>query len=134
MKLCNTNWVRLMVAICFAVLQALQPFIHAHVDADHPIQHTGLHVGSEHEEAHSFEHMADHALSNVAHVSHTVSVDSSIKQDADSLFLVHAFLLVFTFCLVLALASPQKFNRAFLLKPKQSFKRRLPASRAPPHC
>ena len=134
MNLGKTNWVSLIVAICFAILQALQPFIHAHFDADHPFQDTGLHVGGEHEEAHSFEHMADHALSNVAHVSHTVSVDSSIKQDADSLFLVHAFLLVFTFCLVLALASPQKFNRAFLLKLKQSFKRRLPASRAPPHC
>lgn len=132
MKLGNTNWVRLMVAICFAILQALQPFIHAHVDADHPIQHTGLHVGSEHEEAQSFEHMADHALSNVAHVSHTVSVDSSIKQDTDSLLLVNAFLLVFTFCLVLALGLPQKFNCAFLFVPKQSFKRRLPASRAPP--
>ena len=132
MKLGNTNWVRLMVAICFAVLQALQPFIHAHVDADHPIQNTGLHVGGEHEESHSFEHIASHALSNVAHVSHTVSVDSSIKQDADSLLLVHAFLLVFTFCLVLALGSPQKFNHAFLLAPKQPFKRRLPASRAPP--
>ena len=95
MNLSNTNWVRLMVAICFAVLQALQPFIHAHVDVDHPIQHTGLHVGSEHEEAQSFEHMADHALSNVAHVSHTVSVDSSIKQDTDNLLLVNAFLLVF---------------------------------------
>ena len=132
MKLGNTNWVRLMVAICFAVLQALQPFIHAHIDADHPIQETGLHVGSEHEEEHSFEHMTNHALSSVAHVSHTVSVDSSIKQDADSLLLVQAFLLVFTFCLVLTLPSPQKFNRVFLLEPKQSLRRRLPASRAPP--
>jgi len=56
MALNKTKWVRLSVAVCFAILQALQPFIHAHLDAEHPIQNTGFHVGSEHEEALSLEH------------------------------------------------------------------------------
>lgn len=133
MVLNKTKWVRLIVAVCFAILQALQPFIHVHVDADHPIQNTGFHVGNEHEEAFSVEFLADHAVSNDPHASHTISVDSSIKQDADGLLLMNAILaVVLSFCFILALQSNHRLNPAFLLVPKESLRRRLPASRAPP--
>lgn len=133
MVLNKTKWIRLSVAFCFAILQALQPFIHAHVDTDHPIQNTGFHLGSEHEEVSNAEHVAQHAAHNIPHISHTVSVDSSIKQDSNGMFLANAIIaLVLSFCFVLALQSTHRLNPAFLLVPKESLRRRLPASRAPP--
>ncbi len=99
MVLNKTKWARLAFAVCFAVLQTLQPFIHAHVDADHPIQNTGFHVGNEHEEVFSAEHLADHVVLSVPHASHTISVDSSIKQDAENLLVMNSILaLVLSFC------------------------------------
>ncbi|PPD55586.1 MAG: hypothetical protein CTY10_06875 [Methylotenera sp.] len=129
----NDKCLAIIVCICFAILQALQPFIHAHLDADHPIQNTGFHVGSDHEEALDTEHLADHAVFNGAHASHTVSVDSSIKQDSKETFLANAILVVvLSLCFILTLKSTHRLNPAFLLIPKESLKRRLPASRAPP--
>ena len=133
MIISKAKWLSLTVSICFAILQALQPFIHAHLDTDHPIQNTSFHVGNEHEEAFSMEHLAIHAVSNVPHASHTVSVDSSIKQDFDNLLLMNPYLaLVLIFCFILALQSTYRLNPASFLVPKESLRRRLPASRAPP--
>ncbi|EUJ10449.1 hypothetical protein Meth11DRAFT_1268 [Methylophilaceae bacterium 11] len=132
MALNNTRWVTLAVAICFAILQALQPFIHAHLDTEHPIQHTGFHVGDEHEEAYSVEHSADHAVSNIPHATHTISVASGIKQDVDVKLLINILAVVFSVCFLLKLQATQKLNPALLSNPKESLKRRLPAARAPP--
>ncbi len=133
MVLNKTTWARLAVAVCFAVLQALQPFIHAHIDAEHPIQKTGFHVGNEHEEAFNVEDLASHVVSNVPHASHIISVDSSIKQDANGLLLMNAIIaVILSFCFILALQSTHRLNPAFLLVPKELLRRRLPASRAPP--
>lgn len=129
----KAKWLSLTVSICFAILQALQPFIHAHLDTDHPIQNTGFHVGNEHEEVFSMEHLANNAVSNVPHASHTVSVDSSIKQDFDNLLLMNPYLaLVLIFCFFLALQTTHRLYPASFLVPKESLRRRLPASRAPP--
>lgn len=132
MVLNKTKWVTVAVVICFAILQALQPFIHAHVDAEHPIQKTGFHVGDEHEEVLNVEHLANYP-SNVPHASHTISVDSSIKQDTDSMLFINTiFAVAFSICFILVLQFTHRLNPAFLLVPKESLKRRLPASRAPP--
>lgn len=129
----KSRWITFVVAASFTVLQALQPFIHAHLDTDHPIHNSGFHIGSNHEEALNTQHLADHTTSSVAHASHTISVDSSIKQDADSTLLTNTILaLVFIFCFILALQTRHLLNFAFLLIPKESLRRRLPASRAPP--
>jgi divalent metal cation (Fe/Co/Zn/Cd) transporter len=133
MGLNKTKWFTFAVAICFAILQALQPFIHAHVDTEHPIQNLGFHVGHEHEEAISMQSLADHTLSNIPHASHTVLVASGIKQDSDSMNLLKALVaIVFSFCFILVLQSTHKLNSSFLFVAKESLKRRLPASRAPP--
>jgi hypothetical protein len=132
MYLSKTKWLTFTVAVCFAILQALQPFIHAHLDADHPIQHTGFHVGDEHEETVSSAHEATHTVSYVPHASHTVSVASGIKQDFENIpFIDILFAAILSFCFVLALQT-HRLNPAFLLVPTKPFKRRLPASRAPP--
>jgi len=132
MVISKAKWLSLTVSVCFVVLQALQPFIHAHIDNEHPIQSTGFHVGNEHEEAFSMGHLASLSSCETPHASHTISVDSSIKQDFDSLLLTN-FNLVFILisCALLVLQFSPRLNSAFLLIPKES-RRRLPASRAPP--
>jgi hypothetical protein len=130
----KTKWVTLTVAICFAILQALQPFIHAHLDADHPIQHTGFHVGLEHEELISLSnHLTDYSLSAVPHASHTISVASGIKPDTNLPVLIDAVSFVL-FCICFALIFKSVSN-LFLQSTQvshKSLKRRLPAARAPP--
>lgn len=122
-----------MVAICFAILQALQPFIHAHMDADHPVHHTGFHVGDDHEEVLEAGYSASHSISSIPHASHTISVASGIKQDTDATLFAHAMLaVVLSVCFVIAFASAPLLHPAVLFVPKASLKRRLPASRAPP--
>lgn len=129
----KSNWFTLMVAICFAILQALQPFIHAHMDADHPVHHTGFHVGDEHEEVFDPGYLANHSISSIPHASHTISVASGIKQDTDATLLAHAILaVVLSVFFVLAFASTKQFNPALGLVPYSTLRRRLPASRAPP--
>lgn len=129
----KSNWFTLTVAICFAILQALQPFIHAHMDADHPVHHTGFHVGDEHEEVFDAGHLGNHSVSSIPHASHTISVASGIKQDTDATLFTHAILaVVFSVFFVLTLASTKQFIPALLLIPHSILKRRLPASRAPP--
>lgn len=134
MQLNKTKWVTLVFATCFAILQALQPFIHAHLDAEHPIQNTGFHVGDEHEEVvHHSDVSGEHALSTVPHASHTISVADGIKKDIDPA-LVADSIAIALFCLYIAIVL-QSVSTHFLPLapvPYQSLKRRLPASRAPP--
>ncbi|HSH53450.1 MAG TPA: hypothetical protein VK967_00345 [Methylotenera sp.] len=133
MQLNKTKCVTLVFAICFAILQALQPFIHAHLDAEHPIQNTGFHVGDEHEEVMHHSVTGEHALSGVPHASHTISVASGIKKDIDPALVADPIAIVL-FCLCIALVLQSVFTHFLPLAPVpyQSLKRRLPASRAPP--
>lgn len=130
MALIKTKWVTLTIAIFFAILQVLQPFIHAHLDAHHPIQETGFHVGADHEE--SFV-TSNTQLVSSPHASHIISVASAIKQDIDPALIIDVtgfVLLVLCFAIVLQSVA-QYFPQLILIPPKSS-SRRLPASRAPP--
>lgn len=134
MAIDKTNWVTLTVAFCFVILQALQPFIHAHLEDGHPIQNTGLHVGADHEEvfqAHAVQ--PEHTVYFVPHAPHTVSVESSIKQEQDSLFAANSALILVALCLAIILHLSTQAYFYFSRSPYPSLKRRLPASRAPPH-
>jgi hypothetical protein len=115
-------------------LQVFQPFIHGHLDTEHDIQHVGFHVGSEHEESTSeLGHASEHALTGVPHASHTVSVASGIKKDADLNLLINTIGLALIFlCFVAALKSISVLFSQLKFNPYQSLKRRLPATRAPP--
>lgn len=133
MALNKTKWATLTIAIFFAILQVLQPFIHAHIDTDHPIQGTGFHVGAEHEE--SFSLSENHAVSVVPHASHIISVTSAIKQDIDlALFIDVIGVVLLTLCFAIVLQSVSRHFPQLVLIPHKSSGRRLPASRAPPHC
>lgn len=130
MRFNKVKWVTLAIAYCFAVLQVLQPFIHAHLDAEHPIQESGFHIGSEHEERSVF---LDHVVLNADHISHTITVASGIKEDFSPTLRADIFCVI-VLCLwcVIVLQSKLRPYRPLTLTPYQSLKRRLPASRAPP--
>lgn len=134
MRFNKVKWVTLAIAYCFAVLQVLQPFIHAHLDAEHPIQESGFHIGSEHEEhADFFDQVISHAVSNTDHISHTISVASGIKEDFSPTLLTDIiYVIVLCLCFAIVLLSTVRLYRPLTLTLYQSLKRRLPASRAPP--
>lgn len=121
------------VACCFALLQALQPFIHAHLDGEHHPHAEGLHTAEIHESAHAHEHSSSHTMLDASHGAHTISVSQGIKQDStyavDDTF---SFVLIaICFALIVILNpqySPQPTSNFI-----KSLKRRLPASRAPPY-
>lgn len=121
------------VAFCFALLQALQPFIHAHLDGEHHPHAEGLHTAEIHESAHALEHSSSHTLLDASHGAHTISVSQGIKQDStyavdDSFSFV---LIAICFALIVILKpqySPQPTSNLI-----RSLTRRLPASRAPPY-
>jgi hypothetical protein len=131
MVLSKTKWVTLTVAVFFAILQILQPFIHAHVDANHPIQETGFHIGVDHEE--SFVTSNSATVSVAPHASHIVSVAPAINKDADPALLIDVVVLVVLFIFFsIALQSALKLYPKLTLVSHKTLKLRLPAVRAPP--
>lgn len=136
MGIYKAKWLTLAFSVCFAILQTLQPFIHAHsLDVNHPIQHTGFHVGDDHEESVNFsEHLADHAAANTVHVSNTVSVAFGINQDFNSALLAEALsvaLLYLCFAIV-AHITLKLYPPLSLIPTYRYLRRRLPPPRAPP--
>jgi hypothetical protein len=135
----KSKWLILLFALVFAVLQALQPFIHAHIDEYHPDHDTGFHVADEHDEhIHdsyrlNSEHADEHTASAVPHIFHTILVAFGIKKEVDSDPAVDApALLLFGLCFVIILSGVSQNFPALIPARFPSLKRRLPASRAPP--
>lgn len=119
-----------MVAICFTVLQ---PFLHVHLDAEHPIQQTGFHMGSAYEElAIHATQLGDAGLTHESHTSEIISIDSAFKQDVDaSLFDDVLALALILFCFSLLLSASSRFSLHYSHY-YQALKRLLPTPRAPP--
>lgn len=131
----KTKWMTISVAVCFAVLQALQPLIHGHLDAEHSIQHTGFHLGDEHEEAVVSHQAAEisHSVTTAPHISHTISVASGMKQEVNPIIAAEFMwaILVVIASLVALQTKTLNFNHSnFNLY--QSLRLKIPASRAPP--
>lgn len=121
------------VAFCFAFLQALQPFIHAHLDGEHHPHSEGLHTAEDHESVHALEHSSSHAILDASHATHTISVAQGIKQDSvytlgDSF----AFVLIALWSALVLIVTSKPFLQ-LTSNPTGILKRRLPASRAPPY-
>jgi hypothetical protein len=125
------NYIILAVAICFAILQ---PFLHIHLDKEHPIQQTGLHMGNEHEDIaiHSTQ-LDTHALTSASHTSEIISIDSVFKKEVDLNITGDTFVIaLILFCLnLLTLKGASKFF-PFHSQNYHTLRRRLPATRAPP--
>lgn len=144
----KANFIAYLLIACFALLQALTPFIHAHTDTNHTAQSTGFHVGSPHEEitiglthrtnhAHApfsgVEHTEISTLPMVPHAEHTISVASGIKEKADlELIIVTSLIVLFVLCLASIPQSVYSHFLALQLTPHQLLKHQLPVSRAPP--
>lgn len=135
MRINNTKWTMIAFAMCFALLQALQPFIHAHLDTEqHSTQYSGLHINLEHEELISLDHDdTDNSMYATPHAQHTISVDSSIKPDVALALLTYAvsFVLFFISFAIIFKAVSNQFPQLTIVHHK--FQRRQPQSvRAPP--
>lgn len=127
----KSKWVTLIIAMCFAILQAMQPLIHAHLDADHPIHNSGFHMGDDHEEA-AHESTITPKLSEEPHVSHTISVASGIKKDLD-LSLVDPLYAAAIFVIITLLLLPRhNFDTHYTPRFRQFLRGLSPAPRAPP--
>ncbi|MGJ8620957.1 MAG: hypothetical protein ACSHWN_11550 [Methylophilaceae bacterium] len=130
----KTKWLVLTVALCLIALQALQPFIHAHLDIEHPEHLSGLHVGGDYEASlNDHSHKSNHSITDLSHVSHVITIAPSIKQDTDLTLVLDVVALIFiSFCLAIAAQLSTQLFSPLHLSHYQSLKRRLPASRAPP--
>lgn len=130
MCLNQKNWCVALIVFCLVLLQVFQPFIHAHIDAKQTVHQSGFHVGGEHEESVSAEHFDHHSLSNT---SHTVSVGSAIKKDIDTDLVADAIAaIIISFFFIQALQLVQRLTSATPPALKESLKRQLPTTRAPP--
>lgn len=153
MQLNKSSGLTLLLAVCFALLQVLQPFIHAHLDQhsahdshsqqlhdshqhDHHAyghQQVGFHVADAHEEVFAQAVHDGTQLSAVPHASHTIFVAPAITKNVDLATVLNAMQLAL-YGLVMAiilLVTTQQFPA--LVNPHYpSIKRRLPATRAPP--
>ncbi len=130
MALNKTKWITLLLAIFFAILQVLQPFIHAHLDENHSPHEAGFHVGAEHEE---YFDSHSNKITDYPHAAHIVTVSSAIKQDIDSALLFD-LLPLFVLCLsffILLRPTLVVYPQLSLLS-YQRLRKRLPATRAPP--
>jgi hypothetical protein len=129
----KNRWVVLTVALCLVVLQVLQPFIHAHLDVEHPQQLSGLHVGGDYEASLSGYPESHHAITDLSHVSHVLTIAPSLKQELDlTIVLDVVALILVSFFLAMALPLATQLFLQLNLSYYQSLKRWLPASRAPP--
>ncbi|HWU82729.1 MAG TPA: hypothetical protein VN063_04490 [Methylophilaceae bacterium] len=118
------------LTLWFALLQAMAPFIHGHLDIDHAGQMHGIHF-SEDEHDHDFSSHAGHYLNDSSHLTHTVVVATGIKKDQDAALLVPAAML-----LLLLVLAPQVVPVLPLPRlqrvPRPLLQRRPSAPRAPP--
>lgn len=134
MELNKIKWKMLAFAICFAFLQALQPFTHAHLDTEGLTQNKDFHVSLEHEELVSLHHnVTDHSGYGTPHAQHTISADSGIKHDVDLALLTNAgsFILFFICLAIIFKSVSNRFPPLTVVHHK--FLRRQPQSiRAPP--
>ncbi len=135
---CQKIWIW-SVIVCFALLQAISPFIHGHIATASSLQGSGLHIHAEdvefllkdyHEvgDGHgAFEHFS---ISNQAMPLYVVGVDKALVKDLDVFVLpVLAFILFVLLPLRTTQAKPQLVE---FLQPQGRLLRERPSPRAPP--
>lgn len=123
----------LAIALLFALLQ---PFLHIHLDTEHPIQQTGFHVANAYEEMHDYAlHMdEEHVLKGSTHTSEVIAIDAATKQEVEHQFSADgSSIILLIFCIGL-LSTTITTSRT---QPRQQhfyrlLRQQLPASRAPP--
>ena len=114
-----------IIVIWFAILQAVSPFIHAHLEADSPAQGYGLHL---HDEGLLQMSGNGHAIS--AHPAHTVGVNAAVVEDISPLPLPLFTLLFF---ISLPVISMSRAGINLIKNPlPQPYLRSISRPRAPP--
>lgn len=113
-----------LLVIWFALLQAVSPFIHAHLGGDSSAQGHGLHI-------HAYEQLSDtqHSLKS-GDLVHTVGVDEALVKDID---LLPSPFFTLLFALILFTLTASFPHAAFTLHFRLPlFLRTLSRPRAPP--
>lgn len=135
---CQKIWIW-SVIVCFALLQAISPFIHGHIATASSLQGSGLHMHAEDVEfllkdhhkvgdGHSaFEHFS---ISNQAMPLYVVGVDKALVKDLDVFVLP---VLAFILFVLLPLRTTQAKTQFVDFHPPQGrLLRERPSPRAPP--
>lgn len=118
----------LILVLWFAMLQAVAPFIHAHVEADSPGQGYGLHM---HVQDSLQTSGGEHALKSVsAQPVHIIGVNDAVVKNTDlSIFPLFALLFIVTISApLISLAGANLATHPF----PQLYLRSLHRPRAPP--
>lgn len=120
----NLPW---LIVVWFALLQAITPFIHAHLESDSPAQGYGLHM---HELNLADLPDTEHTLKNVAAPVHTIGVNNALVKSIDPLPLP---LFAVLFIISLSVVVIRLVSAHFITHPQLPiYLRSLSRPRAPP--
>ena len=75
----RTKSISWMIVIWFALLQAISPFIHGHIEADHPSKGVGLHLPVDELDVAAMDSVP--TLKNAVDPMHVVVVDKAIVKN-----------------------------------------------------
>ncbi len=102
-----------LIVIWFAVLQAVSPFIHGHMEADTPAHGHGLHIHMQ-DLAQVYESV--HTLKSASVAVHTVSIDKALVKSVDLLPppLLAVLFILFLFMAVTKVLKPKSTAPAYL--------------------
>jgi hypothetical protein len=120
-----------LLIIWFVILQAISPFVHAHIGKDNPAsQGSGLHI---HEiNVFAFEKSQHHLNNNdYAFDTHIVVIDKGVVQKLQLLSFLFASIVIFNFAL--GQRTTQKLNPQQQIQPKPIVQRTKLNPRAPPY-
>jgi len=135
---CQKIWIW-SVIVCFALLQAISPFIHGHIATASSLQGSGLHMHAEDvefllndhhkiDDGHStFEHFS---ISNQAMPLYVVGVDKALVKDLDVLVLPVLALILFVLVSLGLHKNKTQFVKSYI--PTHRTLRERPSPRAPP--
>lgn len=117
------------LAIWFAILQTLSPFVHAHIDGSHSDQDNGLHIHQISLKAFS-QNMHHVSANDFALDSHIVVIDKAVLQKVQLSVLTCALVAIYIFYVIQTNSPKLRPQRQVRLKP--IYQRTSLNPRAPP--
>lgn len=121
------SWI---IILCFALLQAIAPFIHTHLGAEHLNDTASLHIHADKHD-HITNHHGDEFASEELDTLDTLSVSSGFINDSDNHVALYIAVL-FLYCLLCKRKVVRRFYSYSTLLQEYSSNWRVPAPRAPP--
>lgn len=135
---CQKIWIW-SVIVCFALLQAISPFIHGHIATASALQGSGLHMHAEdvefllsdhHKENDGHTALEHFSISNQTMPLYVVGVDKAVVKDLDVLVLPVLALILFVLAALGLRIDKTQFVEVY--RPIPRALRERPSPRAPP--